>query len=214
MVEVTRAKYPLNPTLKLTTPEGRATSEFFRVLKAIGDLISAITIEDGEVTADKIGAEQITAGKLAAGSINVTTLFVDEIIITSKVAPNAITDVSIGQQVGSGAPDGATLVSAIVPVTSTSNTGVILTFTAVQGLPVVNAANFGSWQMSLQRNGVTIDSTGAIYYDDNFANLIAVQFVDETPGTNPTYSIIASTLSGPGDFSISDGVLNGALFKR
>jgi hypothetical protein len=215
MVEVTRAKYPLNPTLKLVTPEGKATAEFFRILRAIGDLISNIEIEDGEVTADKIQVDSLEAISAVLGNVIVNgNLLVEGTITTGKVAQNAITEVSIGQQVGSGNPDGTTLCSAIVPVTSTSNTGVIVTFTAVQGLPVVNAANFGSWRVRLKRNGVMIASTGDIYYDDNFANLIAVQFVDANPGTNPTYEIYASTISGPGDFSISSGVLNGALFKR
>jgi hypothetical protein len=204
MVEVTRAKYPLNPTLKLVNAEGRATAEFFRVLKAIGDLISNIEIEDGEVKTEMLEAQ----------IIRVSTLFADEVIITSKVAPNAISDITIAQQVGLNYPDGSVIVSTVVPVSSVNNTGVILTFTGVQGLPATNSSNFGSWRLTLYRNGVMIDSTGDIFYDDNFATLIAAQFVDTSPGTDPSYSIVAVTTAGPGDLSIYSGLLNAALFKR
>lgn len=204
MASITTREYPITPTMKWTDAEGRLTGEGFRLMRAVAELVEAVTIEDGEITTDMLEAEVI----------RVSTLFADEVIITSKVAPNAITDVSIGIQVGAGAPDGTTLASVLVPVTSSSNTGVILTFTGVQGLPSPNPANFGSWQLVLTRNGIAINGTGAIYYDDNFANLIAAQFVDDTPGTNPTYEVYAIALSGPGSFSLSDGVLNGALFKR
>lgn len=204
MVEVTRAKYPLNPTLKLVTPDGRATAEFFRVLKAIGDLISNITIEDGEIQTEMLEAQ----------IIRVSTLFADEVIITNKIAPNAISELSVGSQVGSIPPDGSTIVSVVVPVANATTTGVILTFTGSQSVPVSGGGNFGTYSFSVYRNGVYIGGSPGMFYDDNFAVFVALQFVDTTPGLNPTYSISASVGSGAGDFAITGSVLNGALFKR
>lgn len=215
MVEVTRAKYPLNPTLKLVTPEGKATSEFFRILRAIGDLISNIEIEDGEVTADKIQVESLEAISAVLGNVIVNgDLLVEGTVTTGKVALNAISELTALLQVGSTGPSGGTVLSGAVPVTSANNTGLLLTFTAFMDLPAPNASNFGYWQLHLRRNGVTIDSTPLLYYDDNFSYQPVASFVDENPGTNPTYSITTSLDSGVGDFIIQGGVLNVGLLKR
>jgi hypothetical protein len=204
MVEVTRAKYPLNPTLKLVDAEGRATAEFFRILRAIGDLINNIAIEDGEITTQMLEAE----------IIRVSTLFADEVIITGKVAPNAITELTAGLQVGLVGPNGDVAVDVDVPVTTTNNTGVLLVYTAVMTLPTPNAANFGTWGLTLQRNGVTIDSTPLLYYDDNFMYPVVASFVDETPGTNPNYTLTTFLNSGLGLFALEGGLLNCSLLKR
>lgn len=208
MAEVKKKKYPISPTMRWISQEagqeGRLTGEGFRLMKAIAELVEAVTITDGEVTTEMLEAQ----------IIRVSTLFADEVVITSKVAPNAISDITVGVQVGSGSPDGSVIVSVSVPVTAANTTGVILTFTAVQGLPAPGSGNFGSYAIVLARNGTVIDSTGSIYYDDNFAITMSAQFVDASPGSNPVYSIIVMTQAGPGNFSIYGGILNGALFKR
>lgn len=215
MAEVKKKKYHVSPTMRWADGDGRLTGEGFRLMKAIAELVEAVTIEDGEVTADKIQVDSLEAISAVLGNVIIDgNLVVNGTITTGKVALNAISEITVGVQAGSGAPNGAPLITIAVPVTATSTTGVILTFTAVQGLPSVNAANFGSYDLRLTRNGIVIATSGAIYYDDNFASNMAIQFVDPTPGTNPTYAILATTLVGPGVFSIYGGVLNGALFKR
>lgn len=204
MVEVTRAKYPLNPTLKLVTPEGRATAEFFRVLKAIGDLISNITIEDGEVKTEMLESE----------IIRVSTLIADEIIITSKVAPNAISELTALTQSGSNGPNGETLISGTVPIESTNNTGLLLTFTSFMDKPYFDSGNFGYWGLHLRRNGSIIQTTPGLYYDDNFSYQPVASFIDPSPGTDPEYQIESYLSSGPGGFTITGGVLNVGLLKR
>ena len=204
MVEVKRRKYPLNQTLKLVDGEGRATSEFFRILKAIGDLISTISIEDGEVITSMLEAE----------IIRVSTLFADEVIITGKIAQNAVSELTALTQVGSVGPNGNTIVSGVVPVTTTGNTGLLLTFTGYMSKPTFDPSNFGDWSIQLNRNGVQIGSTPPLYYDDNFAYQPVASFIDPTPGTNPVYSLTTTLHSGLGNFGVSGGVLNAGLLKR
>lgn len=224
MAEITQETYPLNPTLRLVNAEGRATSEFFRVLKAIGKVLEAVNIVDGEITTDmladlavsaeKLGDAAVVVGKLAAGSIYVDTLFVNNVVKTGAVASNAISEITAILQVGSAGPDGDTILSGSVPVTTTGNTGLLLTFTGFMDRPVLDASNFGYWKMHLQRNGVTIDSTPDLFYDDNFSYQPVASFIDTAPGTNPTYSVITSLTSGLGDFTVTGSVLNVGLLKR
>jgi hypothetical protein len=215
MVEVTRAEYPLNPTLKLVTPEGRATAEFFRVLKAIGDLISNITIEDGEVTADMISVVSLEAISATLGNVVIDgDLVVNGTITTGKVAQNAITEVTAAAQVSPVGPSGQTVVGVAVPVTTTGNTGVLITFNGFMSLPTPDPANFGTWGLYLTRNGVIIDSTAALYYDDNFTYPVTAAFIDDAPGLNPSYEIVTFLGSGLGNFQLAEGLIICSLLKR
>lgn len=204
MVEVTRNKYPLNQTLKWVNSEGRLTSEAFRIMRAVGDLISAITIEDGEITTEMLEAE----------IIRVSTLFADEVIITGKIAQNAISEITAIQQVGTAGPNAGTILTGIIPVTTTGNTGLVLTFTSFMDKPTFDPGNFGYWSIQLNRNGSQIDSTPPLYYDDNFSYQPVASFIDETPGTNPEYSLTTTLHSGLGNFGVTGGVLNASLLKR
>lgn len=224
MVAVTKKKYQISPTLRLTDGDGRATAEFYRVLTAIGVLLETISIEPGEITEEKLAALAVSAaklqngavviGKLAAGSIHVSTLFADSVVITNKVAANAISELTGLVQVGSVGPGGTTILSGSVPVTSTGNTGLLLTFTAFMDKPTFDPANFGEWSIQLNRNGVQIASTPPLYYDDNFSYQPVASFIDPTPGSNPTYSLTCTLHSGLGNFNVSGGVLNVGLLKR
>lgn len=204
MTEITRKKYPISPTLKLVDEQGRATSQFQRLLRAISELVEAVSIEDGEITTDMLEAE----------IIRVSTLFADEVIITGKVAQNAISELTAILQTVPAGPSGDTILSGTVPISTTNNTGLLLTLTAFMDLPTPNPGNFGYWQMHLQRNGVTIGSTPGLYYDDNFSYQPVATFIDSDPGTNPTYSVITSLSGGLGNFTITGGVLNVGLLKR
>jgi hypothetical protein len=204
MVEVQRKKYPLNPTMKWTDAEGRLTAEGFRIIRAIGELIENISIEDGEVRTEMLEAE----------IIRVSTLFADEVIITNKIKPNAVSELSALFQVGSTGPGGGTIVSGAVPITTLSNTGLLLTLTAFMDRPNLDSGNFGYWSMQLNRNGTQIDTTPQLYYDDNFSYQPVASFIDPTPGADPTYSVTTTLHSGDGDFSITGGVLNVSLLKR
>lgn len=204
MVEIQRQDYDINPTMRLVDAEGRATGEFFRLLKAVAEIVENITIQDGEITTEMLEAE----------IIRVSTLFADEVIITGKIAQNAITEVTTAVQVGTKRVTDLYLIQASVPVTSTGNTGVLVSFTAFMRRPTVSGANFGDWRVDLHRNGVTINQTPNLFYDDNFAYPVICAFVDETPGTNPLYEIVPVGVSGPCDFDIEGGLGVFSLLKR
>lgn len=214
MVEITRKKYPLNPTLKWVDSEGRMTAEGFRIMRAIGDLINNITIEDGEVTADKIQVDSLEAISAILGNVIINgDLVVEGTITTGKVAMNAISELTALVQVGSAGPDGGTILSGAIPVSGT-NTGLLLTFTGFMDKPTEGAGNFGYWTITLNRNGVPIQATPLLYYDDNFSYQPVASFIDPTPGTNPTYSLTTTLYGGVGWFGINGGVLNVGLLKR
>lgn len=94
MVAVEFQQYPLNPTLRWTTADGRLTSEGFRMMRAISAIVSNVLISSQEittemladlaVTADKVGNEAIIAAKIAAGAI-----------LADKIAANAVTAAAI-----------------------------------------------------------------------------------------------------------------------
>lgn len=224
MAKIDQQDYPLNPTLRLVNDEGRATSEFFRILKAIGKVLRSVNIVDGEITTDmlmdlavdatKLDDGAVVVGKLAAGSIYVDTLFVNNVVKTGAVASNAITEVTTAAQVGTGTTASAYLIQATVPVTSTGNTGVLVSFTAFMRRPFVDSSNFGDWRLELHRNGVVISQTPNLFYDDNFAYPVICAFVDETPGTNPLYEIVPIGISGLCIFDIEGGLGVFSLLKR
>lgn len=207
MTEVKKKKYPISPTMRWISQEpgqeGRLTGEGFRLMKAITELVEAVTIEDGEVKTEM----------LEAGIIRVSTLFADEVVITSKVKPNAISELTALLQVGSTGP-GGTILSGVVPISSVNNTGLLLTFTGFMDRPTSGSNNFGYWNLNLYRNGSLIQNTPALFYDDNFSYQPVASFIDPTPGANPTYTLGSTLLGGPGAFNIMGGVLNVGLLKR
>ena len=204
MAEVSYRRYDVSATQRFVDTEGRLTQKGFELMKAVAAIVSAVTIQDGEITTEMLEAEVI----------RVSTLIADEVIITSKVAPNAISEITALLQVGTTGPSGGTVLSGTVPITTTGNTGLLLTFTGFMDLPTPDPGNFGYWRLHLQRNGVTIDSTPLLYYDDNFSYQPVASFVDESPGTDPVYSVVTSLASGLGNFVISGSVLNVGLLKR
>jgi len=204
MAVITTRQYPISPTLRWTTQDGRLTSEGFRLLKALADIAEFVTIQDGEVT----------AGKIAAGAINATNIIVENIIVTGQLTANSVTDITVAAQASAVGPDGNDVVEATVPVTGTGNTGVLINFTGFMDRPTTNASNFGYWRVRLERNGTEIDSTPSLFYDDNFAYPVVAAFADETPGTDPVYTISTVLTSGLGLFTISEGLLVCSLFKR
>jgi len=203
MVEVSRKAYPLNPTLQLVTPEGRATAEFFRILKAIGDLIGNITIEDGEVVTSMLEAEVI----------RVSTLFADEVIITSKVALQAITEITTGTQPFPVGPNGNQILITDVP-TVADNTAVLIQYVGFMALPSPDPSNVGGWQIYLYRNGSLIAATPVLNYDDNYAYPVSVVFIDEAAGVDPEYQLLTHLVSGAGNFTIGGGQAVFTQLKR
>jgi len=204
MAEVTYTQYAVSPTQRFVDAEGRLTQKGFELMKAVAALVSAVTIQDGEITTNMLEAE----------IIRVSTLFADEVIITNKVAPNAISEISAIEQVSTGGPDGYTILAGTVPISSLNNTGVILTFTGFMDVPSSDPANFGYWNITLNRNGVPISTTPDLYYDDNFSYQPVASFIDPTPGEDPTYSLTTTLVSGLGNFNIIGGLLNVGLLKR
>lgn len=224
MTEITKRKHHISPTMRWVDGEGRLTGEGFRLIRDIAVLIEAVNIVDGEIStemladlavqASKLDDGAVVIGKIAAGAIYVHTLFADEVVITAKVKPNAITELTVGLQTATGGPDGLDLVSVDVPISSVNNTGTLLSFTAFMSRPTLDPANNGYWRLVARRNGAQIGASPALFYDDNFAYPIVGSFVDFSPGSNPRYSIAAVPISGPGFFDINGGILNVSLLKR
>lgn len=220
MVKVKRKKYPLNPTLKLVNPEGRATSEFFRILTAIGELIENISILPGEIGEDelaefavslsKLQDNAVGVGKLAAGSIWVSTLFVDEVIITSKVGAGQMTG-GVSATQPADAPMNTAAVSANMNVAYGSAR---ISFIASQSRPTSGSGNFGNYLLRILRNGTPIKVL-SIYYDDNFAGVVGIVAID-SPGVGVhTYTIDTQLVSGTGNLHIvAGGELVVENFKR
>lgn len=204
MAEVSFTTYDINPSQRFVDQEGRLTQKGFEIMKAVTQLVSAVTIEDGEVKTEMLESE----------IIRVSTLFADNVVITSKVAPNAISELTALLQVGSNGPDGETLISGTIPIDSLNNTGLLLTFTAFMEKPDFDPANFGTWGLHLRRNGTIIDSTPPLFYDDNFSYQPVASFIDPDPGDDPEYEIESYLVGGPGVFTVSGGVLNVGLLKR
>lgn len=224
MTELVTKDYTISATQRFVDAEGRLTQKGFEVMKAVARLLQAVNVVDGEitteklaelaVTAEKLGDEAVVVGKMAAGSIWVNTLFVNEVVWTDAVKQNAISEVTALTQVGSAGPVNEVLVAGTVPIDSTNNTGMILTFTAFMDRPDSDPGNFGYWGLLLKRNGVTIQSTPNLYYDDNFSYQPVASFIDEDPGEDPYYEVVTFLISGNADFTITGGVLNVGLLKR
>lgn len=204
MVDVKRQKRHLSPTTRWVNEEGRLTKDGFSLMKDFSEFISLIAIEDGEIKMEMLEAQ----------IIRVSTLFADEVVITSKVKPNAISELSALIQPGSASPNGSMILVGTVPISSTNNTGLMLTFTGFMDKPTPDPSNVGYWSIQLNRNGVEIGSTPPLFYDDNFSYQPVATFIDENPGTNPEYSLTTTLHGGLGNFVITNSVLNVGLLKR
>lgn len=139
MVEVTKKKYPLNPTLRWTTQDGRLTTEGFRIMRAVSDVLETVSIEDGEVTTDMIAAGAITAGKITVTSLDEISTFLGDVAIdgdlivggtitTSKLEDNAVTATATN-----------TVSGGTFPHLTTFQEVIALTVPVVAGRPVILA---------------------------------------------------------------------------
>lgn len=215
MASITTREYPITPTMRWVDSEGRLTGEGFRLMKAVAELVEAVTIEDGEITADMISVTSLEAISATLGNVVIDgDLVVNGTITTGKIALQAVTEITIALQGGGVGPSGALVLSADVPVTDTGTTGVLIQFAGFMDKPVFDAANFGYWSIQLYKNGSPIDGTPGLFYDDNFSYQPVAFWVDESPGTDPEYEIYTVLGSGPGDFTLTDSVGIFSLFKR
>lgn len=224
MAEITTQVIDLNPTMRFTDKEGRLTGEAFRFMALLRRIAKAVHIASGEITNDmladlavsasKLQDDAVVIGKLAAGSIYVSTLFADEVVVTKAVKPSAITDITTAAQSVSVGPSGNDVVTANVPLTDSDTTGVLIQFSGFMDRPSSSSSNFGYWRLRLMRNGVEIDRTPSLFYDDNFSYQPVAMWADESPGTNPEYTVRTQLVSGPGTFNIKDSLLVCSLFKR
>lgn len=215
MAEVSYRRYEVSATQRFVDPEGRLTQKGFELMKAVANLVSSVTIEDGEIKANMIDVVNLEAISAILGNVVVNgSLVVNGTLVTDKLAQNAVSEVTTAVQVGTGRTTDPYLIQTTVPLTSTGNTGVLVSFTAFQRLPAGGSGNNGFWELRLARNGVVIDVTPNIFYDDNFAGWQICSFVDENPGTNPLYEIIPWGLSGLCDFDILGGLGVFTVLKR
>lgn len=85
MAAVSTKRFPLNPTTRWVTADGRLTGEGFQMMMAVSQLVEAITIEDGEITEAMIADASITTAKIE-----------DAAITSAKIGNAAITNAKIG----------------------------------------------------------------------------------------------------------------------
>lgn len=198
MVEVSKTKYPLNPTLKWTDSEGRLTSEAFRIIRAIGELINNITIEDGEVTADKISVDSLEAISAVLGNVIIDgDLVVNGTLTTPKHQNNSITIFS--GTTPSGTVNFSLTEQTIQTHVVTSDGGaVLLVVGANVGFTTIGASNFGPTTWRIRKNGTDVDSR-QINVDDSWTGLQTWVWIDTSPGTSPnTYTLTTiADVSGP-----------------
>lgn len=215
MVKVERKKRHLSPTTRLVDSEGRLTTDGFKLIKDLAEFISLIAIEDGEIKANMIEVESLEAISAVLGNVIINgNLVVEGTITTGKIGSNAVTGITAGIQVSPVSPHFADIVSVAVPISNTGITGVLISFTGFMARPGTGSGNFGDWGIQLKRNGVVIDNTPGLFYDDNFAYPVACTFVDLNPGINPVYTLSTAIYSGPGNFTLGGGLMNCSLLKR
>lgn len=215
MARITTNEYPVTPTMRFVDAEGRLTGEGFRLIKAVSDVVQAITIEDGEVKASMISVVSLEAISAVLGNVQVTgNLMVDGSLTTGKHASRSITDVTVALQVFPQGPNSPYIVQGVPVADDPDITGVLIDFVAFMDRPALDAGNVGYWRLFPKRNGVEFDTTPDLFYDDNFAYPVVARWFDETPGLNPTYIINGELLSGLGDFTIAGGIAIFTLLKR
>lgn len=216
MADIKTREYPITPTMRLTDAEGRATGEFFRLLKAISALVEAVTLVDGEVTADKIQVDSLEAISAVLGNVIINgDLVINGTVTTGKLAANSATDVTVAIQVGNISPYSDFISQGVPAVSDPDITGMLITFFGFMDRPDLSSGNNGRWKMLLRRNGVQIDETPPQFYDDNFAYPLVAAWFDPSPGVDPVYTIGGDVLSGPGDFNVLEGSLaTFTLLKR
>lgn len=198
-----KKKYPLNPTLRWTDSDGRLTAEGFRIIRAIGEIIETITIEDGEVTAEKINVVNLEAISAVLGNVIIDgDLIVNGTITTPKYNDGSISASIVATSVGPVSLGGsfATIQTAVV---TTDDGAVLLNSTA--NIWSSNAAPFDAYcEMRLLRNGSTVHTWigGHIWAssgDTNKRFSRTYNYRDSSPGVGSvSYELQARVSNGSG----------------
>lgn len=136
-------------------------------------------------------------GRLQANSINTSSLFVDGVMITNKIAPNAVTDAATftgnGQQ--------GTLTSGSFQVT----TGRVLLLAAgFLDRPTSNSSNFGYISFNLKYNGITVKQFTSSY-DDQSGYGVPLNHEFNLPTGTYNFSFHADNVNGPGQWIMLPG---------
>lgn len=216
MAKINSKEYPVTPTMRLTDNEGRATGDFFRLLKALATIAETITIEDGEIKAEMIDVVNLEAISAVLGNVVINgSLVINGTVTTGKLGSNAATDVTVAMQTIDRYPYQNFIGQGVSVESDPDITGMLITFFGFMDRPDLDIANNGRWKMVLQRNGVTIDETPPQFYDDNFAYPIVAAWFDPDPGVDPTYIIAGEVITGPGNFLVlAGGLATFTLLKR
>lgn len=189
MVATTSERQQLNAGIKFVNSSGRLTGQAYQFMDAIAEVISAITIEDGEVTADMIAANTITADEISVKSLDADEILVDGTIITDLIDNDAVSLAALA------ATDGSTIVNneteEVISVSSSSvGDRALITFTCLDG------SNAGAQvTLALLRDSTEIETWdyGIPSGTSGSANLRPRSFtyVDESPGDE--YSVEITT---------------------
>lgn len=191
MVAINKQVYQISPRSRFTDGHGYLTGEAYRMLSAISEILNSVTIEDGEITAEKISVTNLEAISATLGNVVIDgDLVVNGTLTTPKYVPN-----SVSQPVASNGAD----------ITVTSGGGeteihtedITLDYAGdvtilFNSLAQSTNSNFPLTTYRLKRNGTPI-VTKSWYVDDQEGSRDTIlAFVDENPGTGDhTYSVTA-----------------------
>ena len=214
MASISARRYQINPTTIFVGADGKLTGEAYRLMKAISNIVNAVTIDDGEVVTSMIAADAVTADKISVANLEAVSatlgnvvvdgdLIVNGTLTTPKHEANSITQgaAANGSNITVDDSDGETEIHTD-DITVDFGGDVSILFNSLAG-----SANskFPLTTYRLKRNGTTI-LTKAWYVDDIEGTRDTIMnFVDQ-PGTGThTYSVTCEVAA---DGALGSNVIN------
>lgn len=189
------------------------------VVQDSGGTIFPLFDTAGKVLTARIG--KIIAGMLDVGTINASNIFVDNVVITSKVGARGvlgssqITDVDVRSSgdVALSSTFNANIASHVVSVSG--GPIVMIEFSCTQSRPGSDASNNGNYTIAIYRDGLGPIAARTYFYDDNFVpGTIFVKEIDAPGDGSHTYTVKATVTSGLGILSLQGLKTEISQFKR
>lgn len=204
MASVTSSKYPLNPTLRWVTRDGRLTSEGFRIMRAVSAIVDSVTIEDGEVTTDKIAAGSITAEKITASKIDADEILQDGTLITDLIAANAVTSVGSAFSEDIEVDEDADEEVTVQTLAFTPTDGEVIISGMIDVGGVNSSGSNADYHFRLKRAGSEIIGYQRSVSDNGvIAFTLPFSYVDTSPGTSEVTWTITAECNQSDDYDIN-----------
>jgi len=206
MASVSTQKYPINQRMPWVDKDGKLTAEAFRVMRSIADIVSSITIGDGEISTAQLADAAITEAKIADDGPVSTAKIADLAITSAKIEDGAVTEDKIADN---AVTTSKILADAVTLGASSSGSDITVTFAAgeteihtddivVTGgeVSILFTAKAESTNTDkpvttyrLKRDGVTIATKVWTIGKDEAARDAVIQFSDIPSAGTRTYSV-------------------------